>query len=108
MTDDFFNRDKLIEVIMYIKKSNDDWNWKTILINENSQVLLEFPNDVYIERCLFPANSDGYIYFHCEDNDYNEFYYVLDTNDTNGISSVTADQQGKSCCYRTETCRGCC
>lgn len=90
VTDDLFNRDNLAEVIMYIRELNSDYgSSKAVLMNENSQVLLEFPEDTDTGDFLVSTNSGGYLYLESEDD---EKFYVIDTNASSGVNSVKANE----------------
>lgn len=90
VTDDLFNRDNLAEVIMYIREQNGDYDSsKMVLMNENSQVLLEFPEDADTEDFLVSTNSGGYLYMVSEDD---KKFYVIDTNASSGVNSVMANE----------------
>lgn len=99
-TDDYFNDDDLVEVVVRAWKDGipygDYREYPTFMMNENNQVVVDFDAlglDAYYFRGFFPAKTGGFFYFRSK---YNGDIYILDLNDTSGINTVAADNNSGS------------
>lgn len=93
-TDDFFNNDDLVEMyVAFRSTTTDDLHYG--IMNENSQVLLEFPEGGLLHEA--DLRLDGYLYCsNYQSTSENERdIYVIDTNAPAdaGINSVQVDER---------------
>lgn len=88
-TDDYFNNDDLVEVLVSVETSSGSERW--LVLNENNKVVIDFGDFEIRTLRTFPAQTGGYIYLK-----HNEDVYILNSKDISGINSVLADNKSGS------------